>query len=216
MEHKIKILNLYAGIGGNRKYLNGNIEVTAFELDEQIASVYSSFYPNDKVIIADAHEYLIQNYKNFDFIWTSPPCPSHSDIRRCGVHKGQYDALYPEMSLYQEIILLMNFSLPKTRFVVENVVPYYEPLIAPTKKLHRHLYWSNFRINDFIIKNDRKHNNIKGLDELYGFSLKGTNIKDKRKVLRNMVDPDLGLHIYNCAFNILSKENSIQLQLFSG
>jgi DNA (cytosine-5)-methyltransferase 1 len=193
----MKILNLYAGIGGNRK-LWKNCDITAIEYDEEIAAVYSVLFPNDKVIVADAHQYLLDHYKEYDFIWSSPPCPTHSDIRRCGVHAGQYKAQYPQMDLYQQIILLKHFARKETKYVVENVVPYYDYLIQPTYKLHRHSYWSNFKISNFEVKTKRIHNNIRGSQTVYGFNIKDTNIKNKRKVLRNMVDPDLGLHIFNC------------------
>lgn len=209
----MKILNLYAGIGGNRKLWRGH-EITAIEYDEATAEVYKALFPNDTVIVTDAHEYLLKNYKNFDFIWSSPPCPSHSDIRRCGVHAGQYDALYPEMSLYQEIILLKNFALKDTKFVVENVKPYYEPLIQPDVKLHRHLYWCNFKISRFEVSDERKHEDITGYGEVYGFNLKDTKIKDKRKALRNMVDPELGLHILNCALDIKTNSKTTQVSMF--
>ena len=74
----MKILNLYAGVGGNRKLWGGEHDITAVELDAQIAEVYADLYPNDTVIVGDAHEYLLENYMDFDFIWSSPPCPSHS------------------------------------------------------------------------------------------------------------------------------------------
>ncbi|GAF94116.1 unnamed protein product, partial [marine sediment metagenome] len=91
----MKILNLYAGIGGNRKLWTPNgdeHEITAVEHDPKIAEIYQDFFPNDKVVVGDAHQYLLEHYKEFDFIWSSPPCPTHSDIRRCGVHAGQYEA----------------------------------------------------------------------------------------------------------------------------
>ena len=53
----VRVLNLYAGIGGNRKYWE-NVEVTAIEYNEEIANVYKQLHPNDNVIVADAHEYL--------------------------------------------------------------------------------------------------------------------------------------------------------------
>lgn len=68
----MKVLNLYAGLGGNRKLWQG-CKVTAVERDEKIAKIYQKNNPNDEVIIADAHEYLRDNYMNFDFIWSSPP-----------------------------------------------------------------------------------------------------------------------------------------------
>jgi len=212
---KYKILNLYSGIGGNRKLWNNEIfEITAVEYDKATANVYSEYFPNDIMVIGDAHEYLLKNYMNFDFIWSSPPCPSHSDIRRCGVHAGQYEALYPNMELYQEIILLQNFHKSHTKFVIENVVPYYQPLIIPSKKLHRHLYWANFPIGNFEVSNSRKHSDITGHGEVYGFNIKNSEISDKRKALRNMVDPDLGLYILNCALGIQQKQNEKQLSIF--
>ena len=210
-----KILNLYAGIGGNRKLWNdANFEITAIEYDQATADVYSRYFPKDIVIVTDAHKFLLENYMNYDFIWSSPPCPTHSDIRRCGVHAGQYEALYPNMELYQEIILLMNFAPKKAKFIVENVVPYYEPLISPTKKLHRHLYWSNFPIGNFEVTDNRKHSDIQGYSTTYGFNIKESEISDKRKALRNMVDPDLGLYILNCALNIQQKSNVSQISIF--
>lgn len=76
----MKILNLYAGIGGNRKLWsleNEDLEITAIEYDENIANIYKDFYPNDEVIVTDAHEYLLNNYANFDFVWSSPPPVKH-------------------------------------------------------------------------------------------------------------------------------------------
>jgi len=197
----MKILNLYAGIGGNRKLWGDEHKITAIENNEEIACVYQTFFPKDRVIVADAHQYLLDHYKEFDFIWSSPPCPTHSDIRRCGVHKGQYPALYPEMSLYQEIILLTHFAKKETKWVIENVKPYYKPLI-PGKLLQRHLFWSNFLITDIDIKDTRTHDAINGSSIIYGFDLnKFKWLKDKRKVLRNMVNPELAKHILDKAIN---------------
>lgn len=210
----MKILNLYAGIGGNRKLWGSEHEITAIEYDQATAAVYKQYFPNDNVIVDDAHEFLLKNYMNYDFIWASPPCPTHSDIRRCGVHAGQYEALYPAMELYQEIILLKNFAPIGCKFVVENVIPYYEPLIKPDVNLGRHYYWTNFKIHPF----DNNHgviisgkNGISGGHTVFGFDVKDSDIKDKRKALRNMVDPDLGLHILNC---VLGHQEPVNFGLF--
>ena len=208
----MKVLNLYAGIGGNRK-LWTDCDVTAIENNKEIASVYSDLFPNDNVIIANAHQYLLDHYKEYDFIWSSPPCPTHSNIRSCGVYSGQYEAKYPDMDLYQQIILLQHFAKKKTKFVVENVVPYYNYLIQPTYKIGRHAYWTNFRISNFEAKTKRIHNNLNGNQSVYGFNIKNTNIKNKVKVLRNMVDPELGLHIFNC-FLFSIKPTPVQGGLF--
>jgi len=176
----IKVLNLYAGIGGNRK-LWENVEVTAVENNPEIAKIYQDFFPDDKVIVADAHKYLLEHYKEFDFIWSSPPCSSHSRARYWGWSKKK--PIYPDMRLYQETIFLKYHC--KTKWIVENVISYYSPLIE-ARKLGRHYFWSNFNIEDkkFVCKDIRQ--------------LSGTSKKDK--MLRNMVNPKLGLHIFNCAF----------------
>ena len=143
----MKILNLYACLGGNRYKWNevkDDIEVTAVELDPEAARLYQERFPNDKVIVADAHQYLLDHYKEFDFIWSSPPCPTHSRINLSFKDsKRNIKIKYPQMELYQEIIFLDTFFNGK--YVVENVIPYYEPLI-PAKKRGRHLYWTNFNL----------------------------------------------------------------------
>ncbi|GAG21491.1 unnamed protein product, partial [marine sediment metagenome] len=60
--NKMKILNLYAGIGGNRKLWGDEHEVTAVENNPEIAGIYQNNYPKDHVVIGDAHFYLLQHY----------------------------------------------------------------------------------------------------------------------------------------------------------
>ena len=71
----MKILNLYACLGGNRYKWDevADVEVTAVEWDEELARLYQERFPNDTVIVADAHQYLLDHYQKFDFIWSSPP-----------------------------------------------------------------------------------------------------------------------------------------------
>lgn len=78
----MRILNLYAGIGGNRKFWGDDHKIVAVEIDPKIAGIYKDFFPNDEVIIGDAHAFLEKHFADFDFIWSSPPCPSHSHIRK--------------------------------------------------------------------------------------------------------------------------------------
>lgn len=206
----MKVLNLYAGIGGNRK-LWTDCEVTAVEYDPKIAAVYQMNFPDDKVIVGDAHEYLIENMDKFDFIWASPPCPSHSKLQTMIV-SNTHRITYPDMRLYQEVIVLQNWH--KGKYCIENVIPYYEPLIKPTAKLHRHIYWANFRIGNFKVTDDRKHTEIKPTSTVYGFNVANDDLEDMGKTLRNMVDPELGLYIFNCARNIITKSNTKQISLF--
>ena len=205
---KYKVLNCYAGIGGNRK-LWKDVEVTAVELNLEIAKIYQDFFPDDKVIVGDAHQYLLDHYKEFDFIWSSPPCPTHSVMRKTLSIPMGAEVKYPDMKLYEEIILLQNFF--SGDWAVENVVSYYKPLIPPYK-VHRHYVWSNIYIPEakfskgsinISIREDRYTTDelIEQLSKDYGFDVSGYN-GSKTKLLtylRNCVIPEMGNYILNCA-----------------
>ena len=217
----MKILNLYAGIGGNRKLWGDEHEITAVELNADIAAVYRGLFPNDTMIVADAHQYLLDHYREFDFIWTSPPCPTHSRMMKATRHDL---IMYPDMKLWQEIIYLQNWC--KALFVVENVIPYYE-LFIHAQEIGRHLFWANFRIDntnlpkikDLVRKGgeSRLCNVTKEVLMEYLDIHIAKNIydgsHDERKVLRNCVHPKLGEHILNCAMG--RKVDMTQLPLFS-
>ena len=130
----MKILNLYACLGGNRYKWDevAEIQVTAVELDPEAARLYKERFPNDTVIVADAHQYLLDHFKQYDFIWSSPPCPTHSRVRMSQKNRETFKNEYPDMKLYEEILLLQHQY--EGKFVVENVIPYYEPLIAAQKR----------------------------------------------------------------------------------
>ena len=197
----MKILNLYAGIGGNRKLWGNENEITAVEYNEKIANKYRDLYPNDTVVVGDAHEYLLDNYKEYDFIWSSPPCQSHSTTNYFTQHIRKRP-VYPSMKLYEEIIFLQNFY--KGKFCVENVVSYYEPLIKPLK-IGRHYLWSNFNIT----KIKQPKNDI-------GTMIKGHPNRANKKPLeeRNAVNSELGLHILNQALGIIKENEVEQSKLF--
>ena len=213
----MKILNLYACLGGNRykwNEVNNDIEVTAIELDLEAARLYQERFPNDKVIVADAHQYLLYHYKEFDFIWSSPPCPTHSRARFA--RRETTSAEYPDLKLYEEVLFLENWFNGK--YVVENVIPYYEPLI-PAQKRGRHLYWTNFNLPNNL--NERKSSIMEGKDEVtqwcefhdYNFrQYKGEQRVDK--MARNLVDYEAGKTIFETALGIISKSKTEQTYLF--
>ena len=197
----MKVLNLYCGIGGNRK-LWDDVEVTAVEINPNIAAIYQNFFPNDKVIVGDAHQYLLEHYKEFDFIWSSPPCPSHSRIRYVGGKNNNYDPIMPDMTLYSEIIFLKHWF--KGNWVVENVISYYKPLIKPFES-GRHYFWSNFHITNKKSVNHTHHGSINNMQKHKGFDISKynlSNFKGQRRdqILRNCVEPSLGFHVFNCAY----------------
>jgi len=222
----MKILNLYACLGGNRYKWNEvkeDIEVTAVELDPELARLYQERFPNDKVIIADAHQYLLDHYQEYDFIWSSPPCPTHSRMRKTNTGEGERKskATYSDMKLYEEILLLKHFY--KGKYCVENVIPYYEPLI-PAKKRGRHLYWTNFNLPNNL--GDRKADNFiketkdfrinlsKFHDINYNIYKVYNGKQDVLKILRNLVDYEAGKTIFETALGIITKSNIKQTELF--
>tara|TARA_R110002153_G_scaffold87021_1_gene215656 strand:+ start:1481 stop:2137 length:657 start_codon:yes stop_codon:yes gene_type:complete len=216
----MKILNLYACLGGNRYNWNEvtDVEVTAVEWDKELARLYQERFPNDTVIVADAHEYLLNNFKGFDFIWTSPPCPTHSRVRMSQKNRDTFIDKYPDMKLYEEIILLEhNF---KGKYVVENVIPYYEPLI-PAKKRGRHLYWTNFNLPSNVGERKLPGTLTNMIDEVgvlcdfhdYNFrKYKGS--QPLNKVARNLVDYEVGKTILETAIGIIKNSKVNQTELF--
>ena len=223
MFRKYKVLNLYSclKIGGNRYKWNevsDNIQVTAIEWDQELAKLYQERFPNDIVIVADAHQYLLDHYKEFDFIWSSPPCPSHSRARywNSSNYNTATEPVYPDMKLYEEILFLQHYY--KTgKFVVENVIPYYEPLI-PALKRGRHLYWTNFNLPTDL--NDRRFaissakNEFKGLCEFHEYDFNKYNGEQPiLKVARNLVDFEAGKTIFEVAMNSYNFQKNNQMIL---
>ena len=223
---KYKILDLYACLGGNRykwdevlTQANLDYEITAVELDPELARLYQERFPNDKVIVTDAHEYLLNNFKDYDLIWTSPPCPTHSRVRISQKNRENFTHKYPDMKLYEEVLFLDNYFTGK--YVVENVIPFYEPLI-PAKKRGRHLYWTNFNLPNSL--NGRKEgdglistvkNEVEKLCKFHEIdisSYKGS--QPKNKIARNLVDFEVGKTILETILGIEKSNQTNQQRLF--
>ena len=205
-----KVLNLYAGIGGNRK-LWEDVDVTAVEWDEEKAEVYQDHFPDDEVVVTDAHEYLTDTLfqENWDFIWASPPCPTHSQMEQ--LNHRQAELRYPDMSLYQEIIILDKYANQEDYdYTVENVVSYYEPLYEPQTRA-RHYFWSNFVIPSYDYETLGVSSNWSDEDwasfdydeyeSRFGYDLSEYNLPKakKEKMLKNCVEPELGKHVFEAA-----------------
>ena len=191
----MRVLNLYAGLGGNRRNWPDYFEITNVEIEEKLCAELKINFPNDETIQGDALEYLKENYSDFDFIWASPPCQSHSRINRINSSKyHRHDYIDP--SLYQIIIFLQeNF---KGGYIVENVIPYYGLAFSPVI-YGRHAFWSNFDIQclnwipptfnlfDMPLTALQKHFKIKTSKNMYiGDS------HDPKQPYRNAVEPELG------------------------
>ena len=213
----MKILNLYACLGGNRYKWDEvkDVEVTAVEWDEELARLYQERFPNDKVIVADAHQYLLDHYQEFDFIWSSPPCPTHSRINVS--MKTKREMKYPDMKLYEEVIFLKHYF--KGKFVVENVIPFYTPLI-PALERNRHLYWTNFNLPNIVSKRKnpslgRIKNEVKAFSEFHDYDFRKYKGEQRmNKIARNLVDYEAGKTILETAIGVIKKQNVNQTELF--
>jgi DNA (cytosine-5)-methyltransferase 1 len=213
----MKILNLYTCLGGNRYKWGDEHEITAVELDPELARMYQERFPNDTVIVADAHQYLLDHYQEFDFVWTSPPCPTHSRVRFSQKNRETHMPQYPSMILYEEILFLENYF--EGKYVVENVIPFYEPLI-PAIKRDRHLYWCNFKLPMVLSERDQARisnskDEVKKLCEFHEIDLssyKGEQRKDK--IARNLVDYEAGKTILDTAMGVIKSSNVNQSTLF--
>jgi DNA (cytosine-5)-methyltransferase 1 len=212
----MKILNLYACLGGNRYKWGNEHDITAVEWDEELARLYQERFPSDKVIVADAHQYLLDHYKEYDFIWSSPPCPTHSKARYWGFGKNGKKPIYPDMKLYEEIIFLEYHF--KGKYVVENVNPYYEPMLNP-KKRKRHHYWTNFILPSILSdRNDTslvQASSIKALSEFHDYDFTKYKGEQRRlKIARNLVDYQAGKTILDTVMGLTIKQNVNQTELF--
>jgi len=183
----MKILNLYACLGGNRYKWNevkDDIEVTAVELDEELARLYQERFPNDKVVVSNKTK--MKKLK------------------------------YPDMTLYQEIILLNK--LYDGDYCVENVIPYYDCLI-PGKQRGRHLYWTNFRLPNVLTERKnpdftRAKKMIEVMSDYHDYDFRKYKGKQPRaKIAKNLVCYQAGKTILQTLID--TKENKInQIGLF--
>ena len=182
----ITLLNTFAGVGGNTKLLDRDqFEITHVETLAKRCNYLEEFFPNDTVIKTDAYQYILDHILEYDIIWASPPCPTHSSVRWLSKNKAGFKYVYPDLKMY-EIILLLQKAREDKSWVVENVMPYYEPLITPTAKIGRHLIWSNKIIREKEFPPD----NIKHMKV-------DPNRPLSRKDLRDEMNGDIGKYIIN-------------------
>jgi len=193
----VRILNAFAGIGGNRKLWDGEKhDIVAVESEPEIARAYRSFFPGDTLVEADAFDFIENNFGEFDFIWASPPCPTHSSIRKAGAKNGQYSPKMPDSRLYSLVEFLREFF--DGHYAVENVAKtWYDPWIKPQKS-GRHYFWSDFAVPDHDSDQSIERGTVSDWQDHLGFDLGGFDL-DEKKVLRNCVEPELGLKIFDAA-----------------
>ena len=109
--------------------------------------------------------------------------------------KTSYTTKYYSSDHYIEILFLKYYF--EGKWVVENVNPFYDPLIKPTAKIGRHLFWSNFEIASIGFGDADIHSGKReDLQSAHGFDISGYQFTIRKdKILRNCVKPELGAHI---------------------
>lgn len=216
----MKILNLYSGIGGNRTLWDKSHQITAIEYNYDIAQIYKQRFPDDEIIVTDAKNYLLHNFQNYDFIWASPPCQTHSQLNFIHQHPEHpnYQPKYIDFSLWEIIYFLQAYTKhTKIKWLVENTKTWYRPIIKPNNQIGRHYLWSNFDIPN--IYNYDKHIDftkltIKHFSQIHGVSIeffKEFNSKKTLQILRNCVDKQIGKHIIQQVDNPITQS---QLEAF--
>lgn len=209
----MRILNLFAGIGGNRTLWGDEHEITAVEWDNAIAVIYHQRFPDDGIVVEDALEYMMKHAHEYDLICASPVCITHSRAQSrpsVGYRVSDFTGLYGWANLYD----IKYQGL----YVWENVVSTYHKRFRfpkPTVKLGRHLFWANFEIppkkfprlfatETYIGSDGKKHNGgladlkIKQLLDLHQIPFNFSHPR-KRSILRNCVDYRIGKYILECA-----------------
>jgi len=228
----MKILNLFAGLGGNRKAWSKH-EITAIELDPAICKIYSELYPEDTIINQDYEDYLrnTDNDLDFDFIWGSPPCQTHSHMQVFTRHNKKRQPVF-KMDQVQGLVLWLKRNVD-CKFVIENVIPSYGLVSLEDKGIYqvildRHIFYSSFKIKKmkFRSRNSEGHGKISGLMRMNAVQLcayhdlpfeiveriKGLQESghDHLKVLRNLCDYQIGDYVLKQSL----KENNL-IKIFS-
>ena len=123
------------------------------------------------------------------------------------------------MMLYQEVIFLKHHF--EGKYCIENVIPYYEPLIQGQKR-GRHLYWTNFTLPNDIDRAESKgfmcgqsNNEFQKLCDFHQYDFSKYNGKQSKiKMARNLVDYEAGKTIFETALGIMKQSNTNQMSLF--
>ncbi len=223
-EGKIKILDLFCGIGGVAKgfqrYLleqGMSFEYYAVDVDPKVLRAHKKFNPLSNTILRDAYSFTDDELLEFDFIWASPPCETHSRLNfyNWGNPKKYKE---PDMRFYELIEMLYRLNIP---FVVENVEPYYKPPIKPSVKVYRHVLWTNLSIRPFRVDlpnfSDVK-DDVKSLTKYHGVPRDVVNTlgtaRKARSALRDMVNPIVSYNIAKQIFpQVLEGKKFVQVRL---
>lgn len=113
-----KLLDLFCCEGGAaRGYMQAGFEVTGVDLHSR----FKKYYPGEYVV-ADAFDYLRENWRNFDAIHMSPPCQAFS-VATIGLDQSKYPRLIAACR-----VEAMATDKP---YIIENVVGAISQMIDP-------------------------------------------------------------------------------------
>jgi len=155
----VKVLDLYAGIGGSATGFTKvfpDCKIIAVEQDAEYAEVYQQRFPNAEVIVDDAM-YNLDLIDDVDFAWASPPCQTHTHMNLTFRKKIGLRLIDPQL---MQTTIYWKYRFAKARrldetdvpWAVENVRPYYHDDIAPpAAKVGRHYIWSNRRVPNLTL-----------------------------------------------------------------
>lgn len=211
---RLKILDLFAGIGCSAREFQKTLDkyeiryvYVAVEISPEIAKVHRKIATKSDIIVANAMDFLHPSFlSKFDFVWASPPCQKYSMAYR--IKRNDYGK---DDTLLRVIEALKR---SKTLYVIENVKSPCTLKLKPDLIIGRHVFWTNVEFDTLLPDVNysvftKIKNRATDLAKAYGIPLELLNgIKDKRKALRNCLEPWIARAIFSHVVRVLVKLKS--------
>lgn len=196
----MRILDLYAGLGGTAKGIQSvlekkgvDYEYFAIEIDPNVCAAHKINNPRSTVICADVKDWL-DKITDFDFVWASPPCQTHSILNFSNKATGKKTNLV-DWSLWHVIDHLQRTE--NVSYVVENVLIWYNEPFKHNFNLDRHYFWTNLSLLSFEYQKRTKdwgYLSVKGWKEYHQVEHAITG--NKRQQLRNCLHWSIAAGIF--------------------
>lgn len=90
--------------------------------------------------------------------------------------------------------------------------------LPATIEIERHLFWSNLKIKNRFISNkiEQKINTTNPTDTLFGFNISKYKIEHRKdQILRNLVNPEVGLYLFEIAKGLTTRIRTSQISFFN-